>query len=200
MPRIVIVISLILLSLKVQAQKVVLDTFRKKVVDFTELESKCGGTLTANKTTYGSRKALAQPLVYRHEEKEIADLLTYYFYYEEDSTVDYVLYEWDEANFHTGEEIAAMKDVNVSAYIETYNRLLEQVSAQYGVSKSEGDLTDIAKIETGKLRRDDVWQLEGGREIELYCVLSAKYEKKGIITTLPTYRIRLYVRNNVNKR
>lgn len=75
----------------------------------------------------------------------------------------------------------------------------QQITQTFGKSESDGSLTDLSKIETGDFKKEDVWKPDDSTKIDLYTVLSGKYEKSGPVTINPTYRIRLYI-YNLNKK
>jgi hypothetical protein len=147
---------------------------------------------------YISGKGVAQPLIFRRKEKDIPDLKTYYFFYNSDSTIHQILYEWDDNNFKRKEK-NIKSPAEIKAFIEKYKALYSQIAERYGISESEGDLNDLSKIETGDFRKKDTWKTKDSTEIQLYTVLSSKYKRTGDITITPTYRIRLYINDDKKK-
>lgn len=141
-----------------------------------------------------SANGIAQPEIYRRKETKVPDMVTYYFYYEKDSSIEHILYEWDETNFTGFKENSKKSEADVANFIEKYNEIYSSISNKFGESQREGDISNISLVKEG-MSREDNWKPNDSTEIQLYTTLSHKYEKKGIVTINPTYRIRLYVRS-----
>ena len=175
------------------AQDVELDVHKNKLGNFIALEQNYGSTKVANKSNYISGKGIAQPLIFRRKQSGLPDLLTYYFYLKMDSTISYVQYEWDDKNAIDYKENRILNDAGTLAFIEKYKSLYNQVHQKYGSSISKGNLDDFARIATGDFKKEDTWNPNDSTKIQLYTVLSGKYEKRGFVTINPWYVIRLYV-------
>jgi hypothetical protein len=194
MPKLTLITISIILIHFASGQNLQLDVHANRLRDFINLEQSLGSKKVKSESNYVSERGVAQPEIYKRTEEKVPDLLSYYFYYEKDSTIDYILYEWDESNFTGFKENATKTNAEIATFIEKYNQLYAQVAAKYGKSQQKGDLTDISLAEKGMTRTDN-WRPNDSTEIEMYTTLSNKYEKRGAVTTNPTYRIRLYVRN-----
>jgi hypothetical protein len=112
-----------------------------------------------------------------------------------DSATDNILYEWDDENFNGRQENAQLSSAEINAFINEYKDLYAQVAQRFGKSDSKGNLTDLSKIKTGEFNREDIWKPDDSTKLDLYIVLSSKYEKNGPVTINPTYHIRLYIQN-----
>jgi hypothetical protein len=112
-----------------------------------------------------------------------------------DSATDNILYEWDDENFNGRQENAQLSSAEINAFINKYKDLYAQVAQRFGKSDSKGNLTDLSKIKTGEFNREDIWKPDDSTKLDLYIVLSSKYEKNGPVTINPTYHIRLYIQN-----
>jgi hypothetical protein len=194
MQKLTLILISFILTHFASGQNLQLDIHTNKLGDFIKLEQSHDGKEIERKSTYISERGVAQPIIYRRKEEKVPDLLSYYFYYENDSTIKYVLYEWDESNFTGFVENAKKTSAEIANFIKKYNQLYAQIAKKYGKSEQEGDLTDVSLIEKGMTRKDK-WKPNDSTEIEMYTTLSNKYEKRGMVTINPTYRIRLYVRN-----
>jgi hypothetical protein len=194
MQKLTLITISIILTHFASGQNLQLDIHGNRLRDFINLEKSLDSKNVKSESNYVSERGVAQPEIYRRKEEKVPDLLSYYFYYEKDSTINYILYEWDESNFAGFKENATKTNAEIANFIEKYNQLYTQVAAKYGKSEQKGDLTDISLAEKGMTRTDN-WRPNDSTEIEMYTTLSNKYEKKGAVTTNPTYRIRLYIRN-----
>lgn len=189
-------IGFYLITVSTLAQKIELNIHGKKLSDFIKIEKALGNKEYESKTNYVSLNGLAQPLIYKHKEEDLPDLLCYYFYFQTDSTIDYISYEWDEVNFKQHDEYAEKSSNEINAFKGKYNELYTQISNTYGESKN------ISKHDNGestKFERDDFWNPNDSTEIELYIILSSRNEKKGMLIITPTYRISLDIRNKNEK-
>jgi hypothetical protein len=175
-------------------QDLQLDIHTYKLPYYLNLEQRLGSQKAPNTSVYLLEKGVAQPVIYRRKEVNIPDLLCYYYYYEKDSALQSILYEWDESNPIDHREPAKKTKAEIQNFIKKYNSLYAQIAARYGKSKKKGDLSDISKADEGIDRRD-LWNPDDSTEIEMYTALSNKYEQNGPVTTTPTYRIRLYLKN-----
>jgi len=190
--------GLILIGSYTYSQPLELDTHHKKLADFLQLENSLGSLRLEDKSDHISEAGVAQPVEFRRKEKGIPDLLVYYFYFKKDSALDYILYEWDDENFNGRQENAQLSSTAINAFINKYKDLYSQVAQRFGKSDSTGSLTDLSKIKTGEFNREDIWKPDDSTKLDLYIVLSSKYEKNGPVTINPTYHIRLYI-NNLSK-
>jgi hypothetical protein len=159
------------------------------------LENLYGGIKFEPDKEFISGPGIAQPLIFRHTESILPDLLIHYFYYKLDSTLAFILHEWDNINFKGNQENQRKTENEITAFIDRYNFIYDSIIQIYGKSHSEGDLTDRSKIATGNFEKIDVWKPNLNTEIELYMILSSYYKKTGPITINPTYRIRLKIRS-----
>ncbi len=188
----------LLLTYFAVGQNLQLDIHIKKLIDFIKLEDSLSSKKIKGESEYMSEPGIAQPEIYRRKETKVPDMLCYYFYHEKDSSIDYILYEWDESNFTGFKENSKKSQAEVANFIERYNQIYSEIAVRFGKSQSEGDFSNISLVQEGMTRKD-TWKPNDNTEIELYTTLSSKYEKKGPFTVNPTYRIRLYVRNTDNR-
>jgi hypothetical protein len=175
-------------------QNLQMDIYRMKLADFIKLEDSLGSEKVKPRSEYMSGPGIAQPEIYRRKESKVPDMLSYYFYHQKDSSIDYVLYEWDESNFTGYKENSKKTEAEVVNFIEKYNQIYSEIAKKFGDSDSTGDILNISLVGKGMTRQDN-WRPNDSIRIQLYTTLSSRYEKKGMITINPTYRIRLYVRS-----
>jgi len=189
------ILTFVLLSTTIISfsQEFLLDIHKNKLSDFVAFEQNLGSKRLENSSNYISQQGVAQPIQFRREQKGLPDLFAYYFFYQKDSTINYVLYEWDDNNSNGHKPIPKKSFEEIKLFIDKYKELHSLLYAAYGKSKTNGDLNDLSKIETGDFRKEDTWDMVDSSKIELSIVLSNKYEKNGAVTISRTYRIRLYI-------
>ncbi|MFD0793685.1 hypothetical protein ACFQZX_08655 [Mucilaginibacter litoreus] len=156
-------------------------------------EKSAKGKITTLSAHYINPPDVAQPVVYRRAEANVPDLLVYYFPNVQDSTINYILYEWDEANFAKDAQAVKQPAAKLEQYISRYKALLAKVSADFGNPETTGSLDNTSLIETGRFKRKDIF-VKNGIEVEMYIALSNKQVNNGIVSIMPTHRIRMYVR------
>lgn len=172
-----------------------LDIRNKKIDYFQHLEQRLGNSTFNTGQTFLSAGNVAQPEIYLRKEKDLPDLLVYYTYFKNDSTISVINYEWDVYNFDK-------KDNNIKSLdfekdlIKKYNSIIELVSAKFGKSEVDGSLDDLSKINTnGGLRRSDTWKPSDSFKIYAYVNISNYYKKDQFVTVNPVHRIRVNVYN-----
>ena len=122
----------------VRAQSLSLDIHSSKLADFIGLETRLGSKKVENEFRYILERGVAQPVIYRRKQERVSDLLCNYFYYEKDSVIQYILYQWDETNLNGYQEIARKTDSEIVGYVNKYNALYAQIAKRYGDSEKEG--------------------------------------------------------------
>ena len=167
----------------------------KKIDYYRNIEEKLGSKKYNTGQTYISDKAVAQPEIYLRKEKFLPDLLVYYTFFNADSAISEIRYEWDVYNFDKSDNNIKSSDFE-NKLIERYKQIVAFISSAYGESKEEGNLDDLSNINTPHgLRRSDVWQPNDSLKIYSYTTISNYYKKGNSFTINPTHRIRLYVYN-----
>jgi hypothetical protein len=198
MKRIAFITLSLLLILNVgysQKSFIELDIHGKKIDYFRNLEQELGSTKFSSDQTYISSGNVAQPEIFLRKEKNLPDLLVYYTYFKNDSTISEINYEWDVYNFDKKDNNIKSLDFEKNL-ITKYNSIIEIISARFGESEVKGSLNDLSKINTNEgLKRSDVWKPSDSLKIYAYTTISNYFKKDGFVTVNPTHRIRLYVSN-----
>lgn len=166
--------------------------------EYLEMEQNLGSEQIPNIRNHVS-SVNAQPIKFKREQKLISDLVGYYYFKKKDSTISHILYEWDESLLTLRSNTNDKKSKKYQkALIRKFNELEKMITDIYGKPISDGDLSDLKiandDIRAG-LKKNVKWFPNDSTEIEMYANVSNFYEKRGMITTSPTHRIRLYVRN-----
>ncbi|MFD2909011.1 hypothetical protein ACFSX9_09700 [Flavobacterium ardleyense] len=89
----------------------------------------------------------AQPIKFQRTEKKIADLITYYYFKEKDSTMSSVLYEWDVSNFENKVNNQKPKKYQ-KAFISKYKELKENIATKFGEPKIKRNYSNISKLDS----------------------------------------------------
>ena len=191
-------LGILLTSTNVYSQEYEFDIHGRKISDFVSAEAKLGSTHNKDIANHLLPAAIAQPIVFIRKQGIISDLEVQYFYFKKDSTIHYILYEWDDSRDRKLQHNQPKPESYQRALIEKYNSITRMIEARYGESKSEGVLDDLSKThkKDGGLKKKDIWSPNDSTEIETYIVISNYYKKQGSIIYSPTHRIRMYVRTN----
>ncbi|UGU17964.1 hypothetical protein LS482_08790 [Sinomicrobium kalidii] len=186
--------AVLFLSASVSGQEFNFDIYHTSLRDYLRMEEKLGSERIPTTSNHVSFSGDAQPIKFQRKENELPDLIVYYFFKEKDSSMSSVRYEWDVYNFEKKENNRKNKKFQ-KALIKKYRALEKEITGLYGASETEGDLSDLSKAETdGGLKKKNTWRPNDSTEIEMYTAISNFYRKKGMVTTNPTHRIRLYIR------
>lgn len=118
----------------------------------------------------------------------------FYTPYKEDSTIAEILYEWDVRNFEKGDNVKKSLSFN-KAMIKKYNEVVNNISKIYGKSIQQGSLENLDLLDSEALKRSDKWKINDNFKIYSSITLSENYKEDGIVTTVPTHKIRLYITN-----
>ncbi len=191
-------LGFVLIGIALYGQEFNFDIHNTTLNEYLEMERNLGSEQIPNIRNHISADN-AQPIKFKREQKIISDLVGHYYFKKKDSTMSYILYEWDESlltlNANTNDKKSKKYQ---KALIRKFNELEKMIADIYGEPVAEGDLSDlrIANDDVkGGLKKNVKWFPNDSTEIEMYANLSNYYEKRGMVTTSPTHRIRLYVRN-----
>jgi len=175
------------------SQNIELDVHKKKLKEFLSIEQNLKSEKVETEVTYMVQKGVAQPVLFKRKQANLPDLIISYFYFEKDSSISSILYEWDDKTVNG--QNPTKTPIEISSFIDLYTKLYDQVHTSFGESKSTGDLKDLSKITTGDFEKTDLWDPNDSTQVYMYINLSSKYEKRGNVTINPTYRIRLEAKN-----
>lgn len=195
--RIILTLGFLLTGIPSFAQEFEFDIHNTTLDEYLKMEEKLGSERIPNIRNHVSFNGNAQPIKFRRKEKVISDLVVYYYFKEKDSIMSEVEYEWDESLLTLEVNTNDQKSKKYQkALIRKFNELEKMISEIYGNPQSEGDLSDLKKVnEKGGLKKNVKWFPNDSTEIEMYANVSNYYEKRGMATIAPTHRIRLYVKN-----
>lgn len=189
-----------LIQLTAFGQEFEFDIHNKHLKDLLKVEESLGSEPVPNTAKHISEKGIAQPVKFLRKQSVIPDLISQYFFYEKDSSIAKILYEWDVYNFDEKDNNKQPAKVQ-KALIKKYNAIEKEMTAKFGEGSEEGSLIDLDQINDREgLTKRNTWKPNDSTEIEMYTSISNFYEKKGRMTINPTHRIRLYIRNTANKR
>jgi hypothetical protein len=191
-------LGFLLIAITVFGQEFNFNVHNTTLNEYLEMEQDLGSEQIPNIRNHVSG-VNAQPIKFKREQKIISDLVGYYYFKKKDSTMSHILYEWDESLLTLKSNTNDKKSKKYQkALIRKFNELEKMIADIYGEPVSEGDLSDlrIANDDVkGGLKKNVKWFPNDSTEIEMYANVSNYYEKRGMVTTAPTHRIRLYIRD-----
>ena len=195
--RNIFTLGFLFIGITVFGQEFGFDIHNISLDEYIQMEENLGSKRIPTTSNHVSFSGEAQPIKFQRKEKIIPDLITYLYFKEKDSTMTKVLYEWDVRHFKKTNELNVKQSNKFQkALIQKFNDLEQELTELFGKPQSKGDLSDLKKAnEKGGLKKNDKWYPNDSTEIEMYTVVSNFYEKRGMATTAPTHRIRLYIRN-----
>ncbi len=190
-------LGFLLIGIAVFGQEYEFDIQNTSLNEYIQMEEKLGSERIPTTSNHVSFSGEAQPIKFQRKEKTIPDLIAYYYFKDKDSTMSKVLYEWDVRHFKEANELNVKQSKKFQkALIRKFNELEQKLTELYGEPELEGNLSDLKQAnQKGGLKKNDKWFPNDSTEIEMYTVVSNFYEKRGMATTTPTHRIRLYIRN-----
>ncbi|WP_299763750.1 hypothetical protein [uncultured Dokdonia sp.] len=192
------ILGLLLIGITVYGQEFNFDIHNTTLNEYLKMERSLGSEQIPNIRNHVSADN-AQPIKFKRKQKVISDLVGYYYFKKKDSTMSHILYEWDESLLTLKANTNDKKSKKYQkALIRKFNELEKIIMDIYGKPVSEGDLSDLSVANDdikGGLKKNVKWFPNDSTEIEMYANVSNYYEKRGMVTTSPTHRIRLYIRN-----
>ncbi|WP_132065900.1 hypothetical protein [Aquimarina spinulae] len=190
-----IILGFLFISTSIFGQEFNFDIHNTSLTEYFKMEENLGSKkipTTSNHVSFGGN---AQPIKYLRKEKKIPDLTAFYFFKKADSTMSYVLYEWDVSNFEKQDNNQKSEKFQ-KALIAKYKGLKKDISKDFGQPKVKKNYSNISRLDSiNTFVESSTWKLNNNTEIEMYATVSNYYEKKGTTTINPVHRIRLYIRN-----
>ena len=190
-----IIIGILFISTSVFGQEFNFDIHNTSLAEYLEMEENLGSEkipTTSNHVSFGGN---AQPIKYLRKEKVIPDLTSFYFFKKADSTMSYVLYEWDVSNFEKQDNNQKAEKFQ-KALIAKYKGLKKEISNEFGQPEVKKNYSNISRLDSiNTFVESSTWKPNDSTEIEMYTTVSNYYEKKGAMTINPVHRIRLYIKN-----
>lgn len=195
-----IIIVFLLISTSVLGQEYNFDIHNTSLDEYLIMEEKLGSKRLPTTSNHISFTGDAQPIKFLRKEKIIPDLTVFYFFQKADSTMSYILYEWDVANFEKRDNNQKSEKFQ-KALITKYEQLKKDITEEFGQPKVKSNYSNLGRYDQKNFFEEkSTWNPNDSTKIELYSITSNHYEKKGIITINPAHRIRLYIRNQEKKK
>ena len=194
-----LIFGILFISISAYGQEFNFDIHNTSLSKYIQMEENMESERISATSNYISFTDDAQPIEFLRKEKVIPDLKVYYFFKKVDSTMSYILYEWDVYNFEKQDNNQKSKKFQ-EALIEKYKKLKNKIAENFGQPKTKNNYSNIGLLGFDDIfEENSIWKPNDNIEIELYITVSNYYEKKGIITINPVHRIRLYVRDKSEK-
>jgi hypothetical protein len=160
-----------------------------------EIEKNIGSKRIQNESRYYSGKGIAQPIRFQRKENKIPDCIIKYQFYEKDSVLTEIEYEWDVYNFEKNDNNQKTLTFE-KAMIKKYETLKEMVSKKFGRPKIESNYSNLAKYKQNHFfEESSTWDVNDSTIIKISTTISNYYEKEGAVTINPTHRIRFNIIN-----
>ncbi|MCT8341248.1 hypothetical protein MG296_14370 [Flavobacteriaceae bacterium TK19130] len=190
-----LLLGILLVSSSVYSQEFNFDIHNTSLLDYIKMEEELGSERLDLNSNHVSYSGDAQPIKYLRKEPNIPDLMAYYFFKRKDSTMSYILYEWDVYNFEKEQNNQKSYKFQKSL-VDKYQSLKKTISGEFGVPESKTQKSNLSREKSeSRFEETSNWRVNDSTEIELYVIASNFYQKRGMVTTNPTHRIRLYIRN-----
>lgn len=190
-----LIIGILFVSTSAFGQEFNFDIHNTSLNEYLKMEEEIGGEripTTSNHVSFGGN---AQPIKFQREEKLIPDLTAFYFFKKADSTMSYILYEWDVSNFEKKDNNQKSEKFQ-KALIRKYKELKAGISDDFGEPKVKKNYSNISQLDSiNTFVESSTWAPDDSTEVELHATASNYFEKKGAMTINPVHRIRLYIRN-----
>src|SRR5690554_279735 len=177
------------------SQNIHLDIKNKNINEFLKTEEKNGGIRLENTGTHYSYKPIEQPIIYKHKQHIIPNLLIEYSFFKRDSLMESIKYNWK-----ADKSMNVTDSVFIQTMINKYDSLDKYITSKLGKGTSEANLTDLHLIDQRYgLEKTVKWFTPDSIEVRLYLTLNnySKVEEKvfGKITTETSHRIFLVIEN-----
>lgn len=185
-------LGLILIGIPGSSQSLATNSHNKSIAEYIKLEKSLGSEIAERKDRYWPGRGIAQPIIFKRKQVNLPDLSVAYYYYELDSTIAQVDYEW---NLDGLEKILHPDDSVIRFLINKYNELHSEIRTRYGKSEREGEIGDISRLAAEGIKVQDLWRTNDSTAIDMYMTLSSQSFKSGAATMVPTYRIRVNIHN-----
>jgi len=189
------IIGILFISTSVFGQEYNFNIHNTSLTEYMKMEERLGSERIATTSNHVSFSGEAQPIKFLRKENVIPDLTVYYFFKKADSTMSYVLYEWDVANFENQDNNQKSEEFQ-KALIAKYKGLKKDISIDFGQPEIKKNYSNISRLDSiNTFVESSKWKPNDSTEIEMYATVSNYYEKNGAVTINPVHRIRLYIRN-----
>lgn len=192
-----IIISILFIATSAFGQEFNFDIHNTSLTEYLKMEENLGSEKIPTTSNHVSFDGEAQPIKYLRKEQVIPDLTAFYFFKKTDSTMSYILYEWDAANFEKHGNNQKSEKFQ-KALIAKYKGLKKDISNDFGQPKVKKNYSNISRLDSiNTFVENSTWKPNDSTEIELYATASNYYERKGAMAIHPVHRIRLYIRKQL---
>ncbi len=190
-----LILGIFFISTSAFGQEFNFDIQNTTLDEYLKMEQNLGSERIATTSNHVSFSGEAQPIKFLRNEKVIPDLIAFYFFKEADSSMSYILYEWDISNFEKKDNNQKSIEFQ-TALIEKYQSLKNDISKDFGKPKIDRNYSNISQRDSiNTFVESSTWKPDESTEIEMYATVSNYYEKKGMVTINPVHRVRLYIKN-----
>lgn len=195
-----LILGILFISISTFGQEFNFDIHNTTLSEYIQMEEELDSERIPTTSNHVSFSGDAQPIKFKRKEKVIPDLIAYYFFKKKDSTMSYILYEWDIYNFEKQDNNQKSKKFE-DALIKKYKSLKNKITEGFGQPKTKSNYSNVSRLDPeNTFVENSKWNPNDSTEVELYTTVSNYYEKNGSVTVNPVHRIRLYIRNKSKKK
>ncbi|MBC8884506.1 hypothetical protein H9X57_17410 [Flavobacterium piscinae] len=94
-----LIFTFLFISIVALGQEFNLEIHKTSLFDYIKIEEKLGSIRLENESRYYSGEGIAQPIRFLRKEEGIPNCIVSYQFYEKDSALTQIEYEWDVYNF-----------------------------------------------------------------------------------------------------
>jgi hypothetical protein len=189
---------LLFIPIGILGQEINFNLHKTSLNECIQIENLLKSKRLSNTSKYYSGKGIAQPIRFEREEKIIPNCIVSYKFFEKDSLLSEIEYEWDIYNFEQQDNNKKSKEFEDELIIK-YQNLKDFISKEFGQPKTKNNYSNLAQYKQENFFEENSnWNPNDSTEIELYITVSNFYEKRGAITINPDHKIRLYIKKNKN--
>lgn len=189
-------IGLLFFSVSAMGQEFNFDIHTTSLSNYLMMEEKLGSERINNESRYFSGEGIAQPIRFLRKEDKIPNCIVSYQFYEKDSLLTEIEFEWDVNNFEKEDNNKKSEEFE-KELISKYEKLKKIISEKFGQPVIKNNYSNLARYKQSFFfEENSTWQTNDNTKVELYITVSNYYEQKGMITINPVHRIRLYIIND----
>ncbi|RXR31775.1 hypothetical protein EQG68_08850 [Flavobacterium piscinae] len=188
-----LIFTFLFISIAALGQEFNLEIHKTSLFDYIKIEEKLGSIRLENESRYYSGEGIAQPIRFLRKEEGIPNCIVSYQFYEKDSALTQIEYEWDVYNFEKQDNNQKSEEFE-KELISKYENLKKEISKKLGQPTTKNNYSNLAKYKQELFFEENAtWKPNDTTKVELYITVSNYYEKRGMVTINPVHRIRLYI-------
>ena len=193
MNRITYILPILLMSISCYSQKLHLNLYEVSLDSLLKYEKSIGSELVESTSNYLSGKGIAQPIIFHRENPKLPNLKVQYTFYEIDSSMHKILYEWDISTFQKIDN-----NPQDSLFLALMLNQFNQINTLIDTTLKSED-TELSKLNMDDInsavgfKQTNEWQPNDSLKIKNHITLKNSFKKTKFSTSPTVHRIRTYV-------